>query len=264
MIATIDRMIAERDDAALNDVWRLLGGDSTLPKPSENGALLKQLVGSVCGKGDLYTAERAALAEVADAVGVDPNAYPSVEDLEDEILEAVAERIQEKLNAMSPEEQRKFFEDMVKRMSDEERIRLIDQVLDGYDQMSDEDKREFLRSLAARLGLDESELEAAIAGGAAALIPLLMADAAGFGIFIWTTQIMHAAAGLAGVKLSFAVYMMKNRALGWLLGPMGMLVTTALSAGWFAFKTWKRKERFRKLLQLISYTSSWRDANPAT
>jgi hypothetical protein len=46
--------------------------------------------------------------------------------------------------------------------------------------------------------------------------------------------------------------------LGWLLGPVGTLVTTALSAGWFAVKTWRRKERFRKLIQVIAYTSAWR------
>jgi hypothetical protein len=37
-----------------------------------------------------------------------------------------------------------------------------------------------------------------------------------------------------------------------------MIVTTGLSLGWFAAKTWRRKERFRKLVQVTAYCSAWR------
>jgi hypothetical protein len=149
---------------------------------------------------------------------------------------------------------------MVKRMSDEERIRLIDQVLEGYDEMNEDEQQHFRHRLAAELGVDDDQLLIdAIAGGAATLIPLLLAKQSGFAIFLWTTRVMAAGASSVGVVIPFGVYMFKNRALGWLLGPMGMLVTTALSAGWFFVASWRRKERFRKLVQLIAYTAAWRD-----
>jgi hypothetical protein len=69
---------------------------------------------------------------------------------------------------------------------------------------------------------------------------------------------MYVVASKAGLTLPFAVYMIKNRALGWLLGPVGLLVTTGLSAGWFAVKSWRRRERFKKLMQLAAYTTAWR------
>jgi hypothetical protein len=96
------------------------------------------------------------------------------------------------------------------------------------------------------------------------LIPLLLAKQTGFAIFLWTTNIMAATASSVGLTIPFAVYMLKNRALGWLLGPVGMLVTTAMSAGWFVARAWRRKERFRKLVQVVAYCSAWREERPAT
>jgi hypothetical protein len=161
---------------------------------------------------------------------VEPAAYPQVDALEDAILDGLAARLQRKLDAMSPEARRAYFEDMVKRMSDEDRLRLIEQVLEGYDEMSPEEQEQFRKRLASELGMDEDEIACAIVGGAATLIPLLLAKQTGFAIFLWTTQVMAAAASSVGLTIPFAVYMFKNKALGWLLGPVGMVVTTALSA----------------------------------
>lgn len=261
MLQTIFEMQERGDHDALNDVWKLLGGESTLPR-SHGAELVAALIHRLCGKArNRYAAERDALDDLARTVEVDSDRFAQVDDLEDAIVEALGERLQEKLDDMPEEKRRAFFEDMVKRMSDEDRLRLIEQVLEGYDQMSDEEKAAFRRRLASELDVTEGELAGAIAGGAATLIPLLVAKQTGFAIFLWTTNVMAATASSVGLTIPFAVYMLKNRALGWLLGPVGMLVTTAMSAGWFVVKAWRRKERFRKLVQVVAYCSAWRDAN---
>lgn len=262
MIRTVSQMAEVGDEKALDDLWRLMGGAPGTSDPQVKAGLVTELIHKTCGKGNLYGAERAALDQLAETVDVAPAAYPDVEPLEDAIVEAIGERLREKLAAMSDEEKRRFFEDAVKRMSDEDRIRLIEQVLEGFDEMSDEDRQEFVRELAAELGVGEDELWAALAGGAATLLPLLLTKHAGFAAFIWTTRIMYVAAGTVGLKLPFAAYMLKNQALGWLLGPVGMLVTTAMSVGWFGVRAWRRKERFRKLVQLTAYCSAWRGRRP--
>jgi hypothetical protein len=263
MLETIGEMEERGDPKALEDLWRLLGGESHLP-PGTGAKLVGGLVHRLCGKGDRYAAERSALADLGKTVGVDAGRYPRVDALEDAIIEALAQRLQEKLDAMTPEERHAFFEEMVRRMSDEERLRLIEQVLEGYEEMSEEEKAAFRRRLATELDLSEPEIAATIAGGAATLIPLLLAKQTGFAIFLWTTNIMAATASSVGLTIPFAVYMLKNRALGWLLGPVGMLVTTAMSAGWFVARAWRRKERFRKLVQVVAYCSAWREERPAT
>ena len=93
-----------------------------------------------------------------------------------------------------------------------------------------------------------------IAGGAAALIQLLLTEMRGFAIFWWTTKIMAATASSVGLTIPFGVYIFKNRALGWLLGPVGILVTTAMSAGWVAL-AWRR--RFRKAQSRQALDHEW-------
>lgn len=259
MISTVYAMRDMGDRAALDDLWRLLGGRSALPS-DQGDQLLVGLIHRLCGKGDLFAAERGALAELAKTAGLDPHRWPEVDELEDAIIDALATKLQERLEKMTDAERTAFFEDMVKRMSDEERLGLIDQVLEGYAEMSPDEQAGFRRRLANELGLSETDVAKAIAGGAATLIPLLLAKQTGFAIFLWTTNVMAAAASSVGLTLPFAVYMFKNRALGWLLGPVGMIVTTGLSLGWFAAKSWRRKERFRKLVQVTAYCSAWRGA----
>jgi hypothetical protein len=263
MLETINQMEKRGDQNALQQVWRLLGGESQLPEGT-GAELVGDLIHRLCGKGDRYAAERSALADLGKTVGVDAGRYPRVDALEDDIIEALAQRLEEKLDAMTPEERHAFFEEMVRRMSDEERLRLIEQVLDGYEKMPDEEKAAFRRRLATELDIGQSQIDRALTvGGAAALIPLLLAKETGFAIYLGTTKIMYATASSVGLTIPFSVYMLKNRALGWLLGPVGMLVTTALSAGWFSARAWRRKERFRKLVQVVAYCSAWRDALPA-
>lgn len=262
MVETVRAMAAARDDRALDDVWRLLGGaggERGVSARGQKAELIVALVHDMCGKGGLYSAERGALEQLANTVGVEPSRYPAVDPLEDAIVEALSKRLEDEISRMSEEERRKYVEDMVRRMSDEERIRLIGQVLEGYDSMTPEEQRVFLAQLAAEFELDPPELEKAIAGGAATLLPLLIAKHAGFASFLWTTKVMYIAAGSVGLKLPFTAYMLKNTALGWLLGPVGLMVTTAMSLGWFGARAWRRKERFRKLVQLVVYMSIWRE-----
>src|SRR4051794_9758220 len=115
-----------RDRAALDDLWRLLGGRSALPS-DQGDHLVVGLIHRLCGKGDLFAAERGALAELAKTAGLDPGRYPEVDELEDAIIDALAGKLQERLETMTDAERTAFFEDMVKRMSDEGRLGLIDQ-----------------------------------------------------------------------------------------------------------------------------------------
>lgn len=265
MIATVRAMAAAGDRTDLRDLWQLLGGSSELPSDdADAGRLVTDLVGGLCGKGESFMAERRAIAKLASTVGVDPEAYPQVEPLEDAIIDALAKRLREKLTAMSSAERHAFFADMVKRMPDDERLTLIEQILDGYEHMDDEARAEFRRQMAKEFDMNESDVAAALVGGAATLIPLLAAKQAGFAMFLWTTKIMFAASSAAGVTVPFTAYALKNQALGWLLGPVGLLVTTALSVGWFGAQTWRRKERFRKLVQVIALCSSWRERTSAS
>jgi hypothetical protein len=222
--------------------------------------LLIQLVRSAClPKGDIYAAERTALAELARTFAVDASKHATVERLEDAIVDEMAEQVRARLEAMDDDERRQFAEDMLRRMPDEERIRLIDRVLQDFDQLSAEERDAFIQQLATELKIDPDVLDAAVvAGGAATLLPLLLAKQAGFSVFISSTKLMYVVASKAGVTLPFAVYMIKNRALGWLLGPVALIVTTGLSAGWFAVKSWRRRERFKKLMQIVAYTTAWR------
>jgi hypothetical protein len=84
---------------------------------------------------------------------------------------------------MTEAERTAFFEDMVKRMSDEDRLRLIDQILEGYAEMSPEEETAFRRRLAKELEINEAAIARSIAGGAATLVPLLLAKQTGFAIF---------------------------------------------------------------------------------
>src|SRR3954452_1540939 len=124
MIATVQRMAELGDDEALADVWKLLGGESELPA-SGGPELVAGLLHRLCGKGDRYAVERSALADVAKTVALDAQSYPQVDELEEAIVEALGERLREKLADMNTEERAAFFEDMVKRISDEDRLRLI-------------------------------------------------------------------------------------------------------------------------------------------
>src|SRR6478672_1612099 len=214
--------ISEMDQEALQDLWRLLGGESDLP-PGTGAELVGGLVHRLCGKGDRYAAERSALADLGKTVGVNAGHYPRVDALEDAIIEALAKQLKEELDAMTPAARHAFFEEMVRRMSDEERLRLIEQVLEGYEQMPEEEREAFRRRLATELDISESQIDKAIAGraaSAATLIPLLLARQTGFAIYLWTTKIMYAAASSVGLTIPFGAYMFKNRALGWLLGPV--------------------------------------------
>jgi hypothetical protein len=302
MLQTIQQMALLGDQEALEGVWRLLGGEgpltadasdgfvavdgsfaeeldklagdlgedgqsfSELPVGEQNGLLvLMRLVDAVYGRkaaGDPYAAERASLAELAHTFDVRAGRYPTVEALEDAIVEAMARTVQEKIKTMSEDERRKLVEDMLRRMTDEDRLRFVDRVLGDMDSLSPEQREQLISDLASELDLDADVLESAIAGGAGALLPLMIAKGAGFSIFLLSTNVMYVLTSRVGITLPFAVYVFKNRALGWLLGPVGMLVTTGLSAGWFGVKTWRRRERFRKLVQLVAFVCAWRETHP--
>lgn len=302
MLQTIQEMALSGDQEALEGLWKLLGGEGPLSTDASEGFIpadadfadqlsqlatdlgddgrsfedlpaaeqksllvLVLLVDAIFGRkasGDPYAAERASLAELAKTFEVRAGRYPAVEALEDAIAEAMAKRVQEKLKSMSDDERRKLAEDMLRQMTDEDRLRFVDRVLGDIDSLDPEQRRQVISDLATELDLDVDVLESAIAGGAAALLPLVIARGAGFSIFLLSTNVMYVLASRVGITLPFAVYMFKNQALGWLLGPVGMLVTTGLTAGWFGLKTWRRRERFRKLVQLVAFVSAWRESRP--
>lgn len=263
MLETVRAIARAGDEDAMQELWTLLGGNTSIadrvPDAELQADVVIELIRDSCfGKGELYAAERAALAELAATFGVKTARHPTAESLEDAIVDAMGEQLSERLEAMSDDERRQFVEDMVRRMPDEDRLRLVDRVLGDFGQLGIDEQDAFVKQLAAELDVDTETMLAAIAGGAATLFPLLLAKQSGFNVFLMTTRVMYVVSSKAGATLPFAAYMLKNRALGWLLGPVGLVVTTGLSAGWFAVKTWRRRERFRKLTQLVAYTTAWR------
>lgn len=102
MIASVHAMTEAGDDRALDDLWRLMGGSSEKALPrAKKAALVANLIHKNCGKGELYSAERTTMDQLARTVGVDPTRFPRVEPLEDAIVEAIGRRIEEKLKAMT-------------------------------------------------------------------------------------------------------------------------------------------------------------------
>lgn len=269
MIEAVREMAAAGDRDALRDMWELLGGTGSrflgsdptaedLDQAAEQVTLLLQ--GLFPGKQrDPFAAQRAALAEVAEAFDVDSSTHARTADLEDAIYEAIGQRLESRLAGMSDAKREHFIGQALKRWTEEERLRLIEGVADGYDNMDVEAQAALATSLAAELDSTETEIREALKGGASALLPLLMAREQGFALYLGSTQLIHSVltTGL-GLKAPFAVYMLKNRALGWLLGPVGLLVTTGASAGWWAYKARRHSQRMRKLIQVIAYTSAWR------
>jgi len=260
VLGMVQEMLQAGDRGALDDLLAVFGteapGDVEL---SENAALVAALIHDTCGKGDPYAAERTALSDLAATFEIDGSQFSQVEALEDEIATAMTTQLREKLSEMSDKEREKFFEDMLRRMSDEDRVSLMDQVLKGFDDMDPSQQEDFIRDLAAELDVDGHELRDAIAGGTATLLPLLLAKQTGFSIFLWTTSVMKVAASSVGLTLPIGAYIGKNWALGRLLGPWGLIASTALSIGWFGGRAWRRRERFRRLAQLVLYMSAWRE-----
>ena len=97
--------------------------------------------------------------------------------------------------------------------------------------------------------MGEPEIDAAIVGGAAALSRCCSPSRPASRSSCGRRKSWPRPRRGIGLKIPFAVYMLKNRALGWLLGPVGILVTTAMSAGWFVARAWRHR-RFRKLVRL--------------
>jgi hypothetical protein len=263
-------MAQAEDDDALDAIWSMLGAEVARPRGFDRKKHVKVLVelarSSCLGKGEIYAAERKAIGELALALGLDPEHYPAIDDLEDEIADELLRRLRERLEAMDEEELREQVAKMLKRMSDEQRVRLMEQILMGIDDMEPEEREAFIRKLAEELEVEEEAILHALEGGAAALLPLLIARASGFTVYLLSTKLLYLAFTRGGgVVLPFVVYQMKNRALSWFLGPWGMILTTGLSAAWFGVRKWRRQERVRKLAQLVTYSSFWRrrsESNP--
>lgn len=267
MIATIYEIARVEDDEALDDVWSIFGiFDATRPPDfnrNDEAEWLANVVRDACfGGGEIYAAERKAVAELAGALDIDAERYPAIEDLEDEVADELLRRVRAALEAMDEEELRRLVEDMLQRMPDEDRIRLMEQILVGIESMEPAEREAFVRQLAEELGLSEEFIWDALKGGAAGLLPLLLAKASGFTIYLLSTKLLYLAFTRAsGLVLPFVVYQMKNKSLSWLLGPWGMAITTGLSMAWFGTKAWRRQKRTKKLAQLVTYSSFWRRRN---
>lgn len=272
MIETVREMAHNRDGRALSDLWELLGGTGSRFLPpkasvrqfeSAGDQIVLLLRALFPGRhSDVYAGERAALAEVGSAFEVDSSRFAQTSELEDAIYAAIGQRLEERLSGMSDAKRAQFVEQALKRWTEEDRVRLIEGVAAGYERMDDAAKQALVTELSADLGasVTEAEVEEALRGGAAALVPLLLARQQGFALYIGSTRLMYSVltSGL-GLKTPFAAYMLKNQALGWLLGPVGMLVTTGATAGWWAYKARRETQRMRKLIQVIAYTAAWRD-----
>src|SRR5207247_2275351 len=123
MIATVWDMARSRDASALDDLWAVLGGEGALAAADRHetldelapglateagdpfrrrAALLVSLIHDVCGSrvADPYSAERGALAELAQTFRVNPAGYPDVDVLEDAIVDAMASQVRNRLEAM--------------------------------------------------------------------------------------------------------------------------------------------------------------------
>lgn len=265
MIKTIHDMGSAKDGAALQELWTLLGGDGELGaqrRPhKEQAETVARLVQESCfGRGEVYEAERKALVALAEPFDVDTALHPTSEALEDAIVDSIIERVRDEIASMSEEEREKFVADMLKRMSDEDRVRTIESLLRAFHELPRDQQEKLVAELAEELGLEEEVVRKAIAGGAAALLPLLIARGSGFTVYLLSTRLMASFFSLWGIVVPFAVYQGKNVALRALLGPIGLIATTALSAGWFAAGAWRRMTRFKKLVQIAVFTTAWRRA----
>jgi hypothetical protein len=263
MLNTIKEIGLAEDTSALDDIWHLLGGSSPLPaNPEEAESLVFILSRDLFGGGDIYAAERKSLSSLAASkqIGLNPEEFSTTEDLEDAIIKRLGELVQKQMAEMSDEELRSFVEGMVQRLPNDDRLKLIEQVLSGYHEMPPAAQAEFRKKLAEQIGMDEADLTTALAGGAAALIPLLLAQEAGFGLFLATTNVMFSASQMVGVTLPFGAYVLKNQALGWLLGPVGMIVTGAATAGIVGRSLWRQKQQMKRLVPLIAYCAAWRQS----
>lgn len=268
MIKTIHDMGNADDEFSLQELWTVLGGDGVLSAqgrtPASQADTIARLVRESCfGRGEVYEAERKALVALAASFDVNPARHPTSDGLEDAVVEAIIERVGDKIASMSEEERETFIADMLKRISDEDRVRMIEALLRTFKEMPTEEQDKIVEELTRELGVDEEVIRQAIAGGAAALIPLLLAKGSGFTVYLLSTKLMVSFFSLWGVVVPFGVYQGKNMALRALLGPYGMIAATALSAGWFAAGAWRRMTRFKKLVQIATYTSAWRNGRPA-
>ncbi len=265
MLATVRRVADRNDTAALEEFWRLLGGDRPLLGPQTTDpmpriALLHDLIHTTCGKGDPYVAERAALVELADVVGVNASQFAEVEDLEDAVVDAAASRLTKGLASDDDSERQERVEEAVRRLSDEDRIRLIEQVLSGLDCVPDRRRKRFAGRLANGLSVTQSAIEDALLAGTPGLLQLATKTGHDSPTFFLSVQVMD------GVIFDWASPRSGEEMSVWLktadclLGPFSVLLAIAARAGWFP-KEARRQARFRKLLQLAARCSVWRHEN---
>jgi hypothetical protein len=216
MMATVIEMADQRDATALNDMWRVLGGKTSLRLGTDEdwqaaATLINSLIHDTCGGSkDPFLSERKAMSEIARNLKIDARSHSTIEELGDALVDEASRRIQKKLAAMSEEERTQFFEDLLRRMRDDERIGLVDELVEAYERMAPDEQEDFVRRMAAHMGVEEDAARAALAGGTAALVPLMIADQSGFAVFLLTTKLMYSTFSFVGVTLPIGAYIAKN------------------------------------------------------
>jgi hypothetical protein len=262
LIETIREMARSEDDEALGAIWAILGAEVTRPRGRDHEtharALGRLLQATYLGKGDIYAAERRALSEFARSLKVDPERHPTVEELEDGLAHELLRRVGDHLRAVGRNHLRGHIAALLKRTTDEERLRLAEQTLADLDRLGSRKQRAFARELAAQLSIDASAVQVALSSGAEeSPLPLLVDSVDQPSVYELSTTLLSVAFSAADSGSSFVVDQVRSNSLNWLLGPWAVVLTSAFAG------EWRRRERWRKLAQLATFTSFWRHRGAA-
>jgi|YelNatPaOPRAMG01_1025707.scaffolds.fasta_scaffold23892_5 hypothetical protein len=178
------------------------------------------------------------------------------------IISEAARALKIDTRLISPEDvERLVFEKYVENLIAQIRKRLQKEGPKFEDQLEKE-LRELLEKMSAgeqeaikkAMGLDQLTAKALLnifKSGGAALAVLVGLNAAGFGLFLAAVTTLQAITLLTGLSLGFGPYMVTTTILGFMTGPLGMVLTTTLASGTAGL--WQyRKHRRNLLLNLVA------------
>lgn len=101
------------------------------------------------------------------------------------------------------------------------------------------------------LKLDPATLKALAAGVAGSMAVLTLAEAAGFGLFLFATTTLHAIGLLFGITFAFETYTALTTILGVLTGPIGWISIPILVSGVVIARKYFSKPEYFPLKQTI-------------
>jgi hypothetical protein len=189
-------------------------------------ALLVDLIKDLCGSHrDPFIAERRAVADLAEELGVDVASYPSTEALEDAIVTTLADRVHAEFKHPTTREQ--TVKELLRTLSDEERLQIVHQTIEGYNSMPADQQQAFEKALARQLGCPPDKLQEALTG-AAPLVALAPAGEGTTAVSATATAVVGALAPTTGASATYATFLVANTVSPFLLGPAVMLVLTPI------------------------------------